>query len=148
MGRGPGLGSIANRSHATPPRTTRGPSDAQSRATASAPTTSPPPPIPRTSARRARWMRWIRSGCEGRSGRNRLGLAADVADLARGAVELLVRHHRRSLEGELAIDLHPRASAVVLVAARDGHRARFPVHAHELPLSRIAAIPLQDLLGV
>src|SRR5919204_325437 len=39
-------------------------------------------------------MRSIRPG----SDRDRLGLAADVADLRRGADELVVRHHRRELE--------------------------------------------------
>src|SRR4051812_14958212 len=146
MGRGPGLGSIAKRSHATPPRATSGPRDSQNRPTASAPTTSPPPPIPRTSTRRAAWMRWIRSGGAGRSGGDGLGLAADVADLGRGAVEFLVRHHRSSLEGELAIDLDPRAAAVVLVADSHGDRARDPVDPQEQDVDRMAPLPPQALV--
>src|SRR5215208_4687766 len=46
----------------------------------------------------------------GRLGGDGLGVGADVADLGRRAVEFLVRHHRRPLEGKLAIDLHPRAT--------------------------------------
>jgi hypothetical protein len=49
-GRGPGWGSIGIRSQATPPSANGVPSASQKRATASAPTTSPPPPAPMTSA--------------------------------------------------------------------------------------------------
>ena len=50
--RGPGWGSIGSRSQVTPPTITCGPKRSQNRATASAPTTSPPPPMPSTIARR------------------------------------------------------------------------------------------------
>ncbi len=50
--RGPGLGSIGRRSQVTPPRTGAAPWARQASAVASAPTTSPPPPIPSTSGRR------------------------------------------------------------------------------------------------
>ena len=53
--RGPGRGSTTERSHETPPSLNGVPIASQIRATASAPTTSPPPPIPRTSALRAFW---------------------------------------------------------------------------------------------
>ncbi len=63
----------------------------------------------------------------GRLGRDGLGGAADVADLRRRAVELGVGHHRGALEGEVPVDLHPRAAAVVLVANAHGHRAGDPM---------------------
>src|SRR5919198_5419507 len=89
-------------------------------------------------------MRSIRPG----SDRDRLGLAADVADLRRGADELVVRHHRRALEGEITIDLDPRAAAVILVADADGDRARDPVDPQEQDVKRIAALPAQALVSV
>src|SRR5581483_4606185 len=193
-GRGPGRGSTAIRSQATPPSTKGVPSASHVRATASAPTTSPPPPIPSTSAFRAcctvgrRWLGpaaeagfttsartsrtprcWPESGtlgraggarwCRGRSGgcrrrcsasgrdRRALGLGADRPDLGCGPLELLVRHHRRPLEGKVAVDLHPRAAPVVLVTHAHGYRARNPVHPEQQHVKRVPALPAQALVG-
>src|SRR4051794_9155477 len=82
------------------------------------------------------------------SGGDRLGFAADVAGLGGGAVELLVRHHRRSLERKLAVDLDPRAAAVVLVADTYRDRARNPVHPQEQNVYRMAPLPLEALVRV
>ena len=73
---------------------------------------------------------------------------ADVADLAGGAVELLVGHHRRPLEGQVAVDLDPRAAAVVLVldAHRDGPRN--PMDPEEQHVQRMGPLPGEALLGV
>src|SRR3954452_13450342 len=76
------------------------------------------------------------------SGGDRLGFAADVADLGGGAVELLVRHHGRPLEGKLAVDLDPRAAAVVLVADAHRDRSRDPVHPQEQNVYRMTSLPL------
>src|SRR5947208_13005814 len=56
------------------------------------------------------------------SGEDRLGLAADSLDLDPGALELLVGHHRRALEGQVSVDLDPGATAVVVVLDPDRDR--------------------------
>ena len=70
---------------------------------------------------------WAMAG-RGRRGagpdqRRGAGGLADRGDLLGGALELVVREHRRALEGQVARDLQPGAAAAELVADLDGHRA-------------------------
>ena len=67
---------------------------------------------------------------------------------ARGAVELLVGHHRRALEGQVAVDLDPRVAAVVLVADADRDRPRDPVDPQQQHVERVAPLPAQALARV
>src|SRR4051794_31452442 len=100
--RGPGRGSIGERSQATPPRVQSVPRSSSSELIPRAPTTSPPPPMPISRARSASLSAWSAATLGG----DELALA-DLADRLRGPLELLVRHHRGALEGKIAVDLHP-----------------------------------------
>ena len=90
-------------------------------------------------------MRFERVGAQARAGS---GSPQIRWISAAGALELLVGHHRRALEGQLAVDLDPGAAAVVLVPDPDRDRARDPVHPQQQHVQRMAALPLQALLGV
>src|SRR5918997_1736153 len=114
MRRGPACRSIGLRSQVSPPTTVGVPSRRASCATASAPTTSPPPPMPTARTRPAEPSASINEGlAELRQRRN--AAVGDRADLLRGALELVVGEHRRALEGQLALQLEPRTTAAVLV---------------------------------
>ena len=96
---------------------------------------------------------YVRRACRARSSRTerRSALepaAADSADLGAGAVELLVGHHRRALEGQVAVDLDPGAAAVVLVADPDRDRPRDAVDPQQQDVQRVAPLPVEALLGV
>src|SRR4051794_13043087 len=83
-----------------------------------------------------------------RSDERRLWAAADFADLLACAVELFVRHHRRALEGQVAVDLDPGATAVVLLAHPHGDRARDAVDPQQENVKGMTALPRKPLLGV
>ena len=125
----PGWGRSASRSQATPPSTNAVPNDSHAgRSRGRRPRHRPRPcrgPA-RFEAAGERPAR-ARSRELSRSGERRLGVAQRDAISSRGAIELLVGHHRRALERQVAIDLDPGAAAVVLVADPDGDRARNPV---------------------
>src|SRR5215208_5926247 len=72
----------------------------------------------------------------------------DRLDLLGGALELLVGEHGRALEREVAIELEPRAAAVVLGPDLHGHRPRDPVRAQHHHVQRVAALPGEPLLRV
>src|SRR2546421_4555955 len=181
--RGPGVGSIGERSQATRPSAQSVPSSPSRSVSANAPTTSPPPPTPtrRTRSDSLRAVRGTASpsdrGCERRPrtslhgsryrAPSHLGLRplllstaawqplcgdelalADLADRGRGPIELLVGHHRRALEGQIAVDLDPGAAAVVLVLDADGHRPRNSVDPEEEDVQRMPALPGETLLRV
>src|SRR3954451_2309761 len=82
-----------------------------------------------------------------REGRDAVGLG-DRRDLLGGAVELLVRQDRRSLERQVTRDLQPRAAPVVVVANAHRHRARDPVRAQQQHVERMPALPREALLRV
>jgi hypothetical protein len=78
----------------------------------------------------------------------RHGVRGDRLDLLGGALELLVGEHGRALEREVAIELEPRAAAVVLGPDLHGHRPRDPVRAQHHHVQRVAALPGEPLLRV
>src|SRR3954452_9422252 len=168
--RGPGSGSIGRRSQVRPPRTVSHPAAAAMPAGASAPTTSPPPPMPRHRTRRAPCRiccaepvspprprpRRVKPRC----GKTRWPLderrrpvdhAAldDRLDLLVGAVELLGREHGRALERQVARDVEPRVVAVEVLADLHRHRARDAVRTEQDHVERLLeTAPRQALLGV
>ena len=83
-----------------------------------------------------------------RSDQGRLGRAAHVADLFAGAVELLVGHHRRALEGQVAVDLDPGAATVVLVADPHRDRAGDAMDPQQQDVEGVTTLPGEPLLGV
>src|SRR5277367_5883356 len=82
------------------------------------------------------------------SDERRLSLAADFAYLLAGAVELFIRHHRGALEGQVAVDLDPGATAVVLLANPHRYGARDAVDPQQEDVKWVAALPAEPLLGV
>src|SRR4051794_14555632 len=149
--RGPGSGSIGRRSHVSPPRTLSHPAAAAMPAGARAPTTSPPPPMPRDRTRDAPCRICCAESVRLNERRRAVDHAAldDRLDLLRGAVELLVRQHRRALEGQVAGNVEPGMVAVEVLADLHGHRARDPVRTQEDHVERLLeAPPGQALLGV
>src|SRR4051794_22527367 len=168
--RGPGSGSIGRRSQVRPPRTDSHPAAAAIPAGASAPTTSPPPPIPRHRTRDAPCRicgaetvsrprprpRRVEPRCgEARSASDERRRAVDHdalddrLDLLRRAVELLVREHGRALERQVPGHVEPRMVAVEVLADLHGHRARDPVRTQEDHVERLLeSPPRQALLGV
>src|SRR5829696_5094059 len=141
--RGPGIGSIGRRSQVTPPTRALSPAARAAPATPRAPTTSPPPPMPMQSTRRAA----AKNGCGSGVGRRAVGVG-DRRDLLGGAVELLVREHRGALERQVARDLQPGAAAAVVVADADRHGPRDAVRAQQEHVERMPALPGEPLLGV